>query len=261
MSDPTEKQKNLWTFVHGEQDEDERLRMEQSLSKDEHLQEELSDARRADKALRMLMPGLAQTDDELDQDLEDEMIRAWERSQAIGNSVPDRSTNVIKPDFGTRTRPSRLPAQIAVGLAACAVIGIGFQLTMAPLVLMQSAQILPMTYRGEEFPQGHYTEEQLRTLASKLEIAIQDGYDRETSGLERLHNLFRRRTWQVQVTIREIAEGALEVRVEGNRRTDVSEPRYWSKEFESANDLVDRAESFGVTVARELSGPIQGADP
>ena len=264
MSDRTEKRRKLWTYVHGEEDEEGCRRMERVLSKEKILQDELSRAQRADKALHTFMPGLAQTDDELDQSLETEIIEAWERSQAIGNSIPDVPANVIEGDFTKKTEPSHSPKtwrRIALGLAACALIAIGIQFTTAPSLIWQSPRIIPMEYRGEGIPPGTYTPEELKTLASRLQTAIQQGYDREAKTVERSRGLLRRRAWELRVTIREIAEGALEVRVDANHRTVSSEPRSWLNEFETANELTNQTEAFSSVVAHELVGPIEGADP
>ena len=264
MSDPTEKRRKLWTYIHGEEDEEGRLRMQRALSEAEVHRDELSQARRADNALRAFMPGLEQTDAELDQTLENEIMEAWERSLAIENSTPDLPADIIEATFKEKTHPSRSQQtwrRFALGLAACALIAIGLQITTAPSLVWQSPAIIPMEYRGEGTAQGMYTPTQLETLATRLQTTIQQGYEVGAEAAKSPQVLFQRRAWKMHIAIREIAEGALEIRVVGIHRNLSSEPRTWLYEFESADEFTDQADAFGAAVARELVAPIEGPDP
>jgi len=253
----------MLTFVHGEEDEGERLKMERALSEDESLRDELARTQRADDALRTFMPGLAHTDEELDRGLENEILEEWERSMTVTDVQSSAQRDVIESDFSKEARPApsrRWWYRAAIGLAACALIAIGLQVATAPTLVWQSPRVIPMEYRGEDTSAATsvYTAQRLEAFAATLRSAIQDHYDAGAEAAQESRRLFKRQTWRARITVREIAEGALEVRVEAFRRAGSPEPLVWNEEFESAGDLSSRAEAFGARIARELTAPIEG---
>ena len=236
-SDETDLNK-AWSFVHDELDEESRKELKQMIAQDPELKREVEEVKQTNAYLRTLMPHL----DKSDQELEEDLLRAWEATHEEQTPQQDKrdSTIPFPPQRKQQKEPLLLRPQtrITLAIAACVMIFVGVYHFSASPIKWMAPEIVPVKYRGEDIP-GVYTPQELKDYSTQLRSAVNDKYEAFLSRSKKANERAQHaHPWTLRMRMQETNGGTLRVDVKAYKKDTTVPIQSWS-EFYETRDLFD----------------------
>jgi hypothetical protein len=212
MTSPSDQ---IWAYLHDELSPEDRQQFEQAVDSDPALKVELEESRNTHDILKTLLPH-----GELNQEeLTNQLLAQWETEHPEFAQEPE-----------IRSKPKIL--RFAAPLAAAAAVIILLALPSGPIDWQRTLYGSAPQLRGEPATQPHYTRSDLKQAVRELQDAIEESFD--GSG-----------TPSLQISIQELADGALAVEIIGTSR-------HWNESFQSLETFRRNVPTFGKQIADDL---------
>lgn len=225
MTDPAEW---IWAYLHNELAPEDKTRFEEALQNDATLRAALDEYRATHTRLKDLMPHIDEV--ALDnQKLEESLLAEWESEH---------------PEYAETSadQPRRKILRFALPLAAAAAAAILlFALPSDPIRWQRTLYGSSPQLRGQSAAQPRYTQSDLNPAVDQLQKIISN-----TGQLTE--------QWNLQVSLQELADGALSVEVAGQPRRNRGFSRVWNENFQTLEDFRQKLPRFGKQIADDLTG-------
>ena len=248
-SDETGSNK-AWSFVHGEMDEEAQKEFKEMMAQDQDLRKEIEEVKQTNAYLRTLMPLL----DQSEQDLEENLLQAWEATQEEEAHQDKKKDNAIPfPAPRKRKEPILLrpQARLVLAMAACILVFVGvYHYTASPIKWM-APEIVPIKYRGENI-EGVYTPQELKQYASQLKSTIDERYESLLAEAKTERQPSKARPWTLHMRMQEINGGTLRVDVKAYKKDNTVPIQSWSEFYESKDLFQSEIDNFSASVSTYL---------
>lgn len=218
----------IWAYLHNELSAEETALFEQALKNNDALRQELDECRATHKSLETLLPEF-DTATTSHQKLEETLLAEWEAEH---------------PEYAEKPAADKPRAKIlrfALPLAAAAAAVILFALPSPSIRWQSTVYGDAPQLRGVIGAQPYYTRDDLKQISRDLQNAV------EAAGKPPVH-------WTLQISLQELAEGALEVEVSGHPRGTSGPSRVWNKNFQTLETFRRNLPMFGKQIASDLAG-------
>lgn len=216
----------LWAYLHNELTPEEKKLFEQAVQNNPVLRQKLNEYKTTREQLKNVLPLL--TDEEnLDKHLEENLLAEWQSEHPEYAERPAQS-------------PTRKILRFTLPLAAAAAAAILFALPSAPIHWQNTIYGSAPQLRGQPITKTHYTRAELKQASRELQDAVNDA----CSQPER---------WTLQISLQELADGALAVEVSGHLRGNSGVSKIWNRNFNALETFRREIPSFGKQIADNLA--------
>ena len=254
-----DKSNHLWAYIHHQLSQTEQLDVAEKIATDQTLQAEVDAIKSIDKMLHFFVPLLDRTEEDLERDI----LEAWECSQVQEQETTqhsraeiihfDTAPDTTKQSFWSMFNPATL--RVAVAAAACLLVVVGIRNYYSSPLDIGSPSILSSTqYRGIDSADNQplYTENEIEEFSLALNDVIKKNYAESQETFKR--SIFHRNTqWIILTKWQELYESSLYVQVEAYDPGQKDVSREWTGHFENAESFYDQVDTFGSTVAKDLA--------
>lgn len=248
------KTDKLWALVHGQLDQEHARQLLDEIKSDHELQREYQQVREADHILRIAMPRMELTAEEL----EKKVLHAWESSPESGKWG---NTATARPEGGKGLSfPSNLlvfsrspgrALQAVAALAACFLMVLGARNYFSPGLAWMPDNLQVAHFRGEGAAPPCLAQSELAALARHLKSEIGTQYEQEA---QVSRSLFHKNTmWVLLTKIQELPDRLLYVQVEAYQPAANILVGKWANMYEGKDDFLEKVDVFSRQVATDLS--------
>lgn len=216
----------LWAYLHNELAPEEKMIFEQAVQSNPVLHQKLNEYRATHEQLKNILPLL--NDEKIsDEHLEEALLTEWESEH---------------PEYAER--PARKPLgkilRFTLPLAAAAAAAILLALPSASIHWQKTIYGSAPQLRGQPIAKTHYTRAELKQASRELQNAVNEACRQP----ER---------WNLQISLQELADGALAVEVSGHLRGNSGVSKIWNKNFQGLEPFRQEIPRFGKQIADDLA--------
>ncbi len=231
MTDPS---KHIWACLHDEMNAEEKEFFRQALADDAKLRETTEHCKATHRVLGSLLADLTLPEpNEGDEAVEDRLIAEWEAEHPEYAEAP-------------RRKPGRI-LMFTAPLAAAAALFVILTLPRqtGPVLWQNTAFGTAPQLRGEPAIRAHYSRNDLKEFDRALRHSIETACLQQDS---------ESGPWKLQISLQELAGGALSVEVSGHPLADPGASNHWNENFQEADTFRAELPTFGKQIADELTG-------
>jgi hypothetical protein len=253
MNNNENQSEKLWAFVHQELTEADRVKLAEDVEATPTLKSELAAIRAVDRQLKVLMPMVDMTEE----DLEKKVLGAWEAECGQGSQSSSVPGTIIYPEFQKNrwAFSARKATRVVLAMAACLLIAVGVRnYTSESIQWLTPEYQSALQYRSADGApaQSFYSNRDLQDFSSALRTAIKKNYRGQKTGLT--PSLFHKSTdWIMISKWQELREKSLYVQLEAYEPQHRALVKEWSQQFDNSEAFYAELDSFSTQIARELA--------